>query len=212
MRAISISKADYGRNFKLITDMHRLRCRVFKDRLDWNVLVTGDMEIDTFDALGPDCLLIVSDRGDVLGCVRLLPTTGPTMLSDTFPALLAGEAMPRSPRLAESSRFCVDTRLAVDTDQSGLRRATFLLFAAMIEWGLENSPEGIVTVTDLRMERVLRRAGWPLTRIGAPVEIGRTTAVAGFLEVSRTALERVASAGGLALPVLEAEPAASIAA
>ena len=60
----------------------------------------------------------------------------------------------------------------------------------------------IVTVTDARMERILRRAGWPLRRIGKPRPLGSTVAVAGYLEVSSRALARVHTAGGLHGPVL----------
>ncbi|WP_245261463.1 acyl-homoserine-lactone synthase [Mesorhizobium sp. L103C131B0] len=38
----------------------------------------------------------------------------------------------------------------------------------MIEFGLSRCLSQIVTVTDLRMERILRRAGWPLVRVGDP--------------------------------------------
>lgn len=202
MRAISLSQSGYGAGARLMAEMFRLRRRVFKDRLDWTVSVSGEMEVDTFDALGPDYLMVLDDDGHVVGCVRMLPTLGPTMLSDTFPVLLAGGEMPRSPGLAESSRFCVDTQRSQDLGDGGLRRATFCLFAAMIEWGLDHSPEGIVTVTDARMERVLRRGSWPLTRLGAPCQIGETLALAGFLEVSREALARITEEGGLPPTVL----------
>lgn len=38
----------------------------------------------------------------------------------------------------------------------------------MIEFGLSRQLSRIVTVTDLRLERILRRAGRPLERIGEP--------------------------------------------
>jgi acyl homoserine lactone synthase len=59
-----------------------------------------------------------------------------------------------------------------------------------------------VTVTDARMERILRRAGWPLRRISEPCPLGSTLAVAGYLEVSNESLARIRSAGGLQGPVL----------
>ena len=74
--------------------MHRLRYRVFKERLDWDVQVSGDMEIDEFDALHPAYLLQRATDGRIQGCVRLLPSTGPTMLRDTFPVLLDGAPPP----------------------------------------------------------------------------------------------------------------------
>lgn len=65
------------------------------------------------------------------------------------------------------------------------------LFAGMIEFGLSRRLSQIVTVTDLRMERVLRRAGWPLAGIGEPHTIGATGAVAGYLDASTDRLEDV---------------------
>ena len=43
----------FGSSIGEIAEMHRLRYRVFKERLDGNVQVSGDMEIDAFDALQP---------------------------------------------------------------------------------------------------------------------------------------------------------------
>ncbi|WP_271529177.1 acyl-homoserine-lactone synthase [Bradyrhizobium sp. CCBAU 25338] len=139
------------------------------------------MEIDIYDALGPTYLLAISDDKEVMGCVRLLPTTGPNMLADTFANLLGGRAAPRDDGILESSRFCVDTERAAAPGQHGLNRATFVLFAAMIETMRERGARAIVTVTDARMERILRRAGWPLERLCAPQPLGQTIALAGFL-------------------------------
>jgi acyl homoserine lactone synthase len=46
--------SDYYGNFvEEIAEMHRLRYRVFKERLDWDVQISGDMEVDEFDAYHP---------------------------------------------------------------------------------------------------------------------------------------------------------------
>lgn len=55
------------------------------------------MEVDVFDAWRPVYLLQKNEDNRVQGCVRLLPTTGPNMLRDTFPALLEGQAAPAAP-------------------------------------------------------------------------------------------------------------------
>jgi len=52
-----ITADQYGNFIGEIAEMHRLRCRVFRERLDWEVQVSGDMEIDEFDALYPTYLL-----------------------------------------------------------------------------------------------------------------------------------------------------------
>jgi acyl homoserine lactone synthase len=196
MQVVELSRAGYGANISLLMGMHRLRRKVFKDRLDWSVSTTGDLEMDRYDALDAT-YLVVADRGAVLGCVRLLPTTGPNMLADTFPELLDGAPAPRSGFVAESSRFCVDTELTDAMTGGGLRRATFLLFAAMLEWGEARGLSSIATVTDLRMERILRRAGWTLQRLGLPRRIGSTVAVAGLLPIEERALAAIRQNGDL---------------
>lgn len=212
MRAISITRREYGANLALVSGMHRLRRKVFKDRLDWDVSVTGDLEIDNFDALGPAYLIIVTGGQDVVGCVRLLPTTGPNMLANTFPALLDGKPAPCSAAIIESSRFCVDTESSAHLAENGLRRATFMLFTAMIEWAQFVGAEKIATVTDTRMERVLRRAGWPLQRLGSPQKIGGTMALAGLLDTSSAARDTVMRAGDMEGPVLAVGAPLSVAA
>ncbi|MBB4360657.1 acyl homoserine lactone synthase [Bradyrhizobium sp. CIR48] len=202
MHAIALHTSQFGRHLDLLMSMYRLRRRVFKDRLDWSVSVSGDLEIDVYDALGPNYLLVVSDENEVLGCVRLLPTTGPTMLADTFANLLGNRAAPRDERILESSRFCVDTERSVDAGRTGFNRATFVLFAAMLEAMREGGAQSIVTVTDARMERILRRAGWPLERLCEPQPLGQTLALAGFLHDSDQALEAMYRQAGVDGPVL----------
>ncbi|RWE50304.1 MAG: conjugal transfer protein TraI, partial [Mesorhizobium sp.] len=41
----------YGDFADELHEMHRLRYRVFKERLDWDVRTNGGYEIDSFDAL-----------------------------------------------------------------------------------------------------------------------------------------------------------------
>jgi acyl homoserine lactone synthase len=185
-----------------LSEMYRVRCRVFKARLDWDVQISGDMEIDEFDALHPAYLIQRADDGHVQGCVRLLPSTGPTMLGKTFPILLDGAPAPTSPVIWESSRFALDLQPGMPRTAHGLATATYELFAGMIEFGLSRQLTEIVTVTDARMERILRRAGWPLRRIGKPHALGSALAVAGYLDTSMESLARVRSAGGLQGPVL----------
>ncbi|WPO44440.1 acyl-homoserine-lactone synthase [Tardiphaga sp. 42S5] len=206
-----ITSSYYGQFIDDLAEMHRLRYRVFKERLDWDVQFSGDMEIDEFDALCPAYLIQRVHDNRVQGCVRLLPSTGPTMLRDIFPVLLDGACAPASPTIWESSRFALDVAADAPKGAHGLAVATYELFAGMIEFGLSRQLTEIVTVTDARMERILRRAGWPLQRIGSPRPLGSTVAVAGYLEISSLALARVQTAGGLHGPVLWA-PVAILAA
>lgn len=197
-----ITPSTYGAFSNALTEMHRLRYRAFKLRLDWDVEVSEDQERDRFDDLHPIYLLQRDLDGRVSGCARLLPTLGPTMLQGVFPALLHSEPMRSSPAIWESSRFAVDAAENAPKAAAGIATGTYELFAGLVEFGLAKELREIVTVTDARLERILRRASWPLRRTGPPVQIGNTLAVAGFLEVSRAALLRLRDAGGLHGPVL----------
>lgn len=192
-----ITETSYNAFSSTLASMYKLRYRVFKQRLEWSVRTCGDIEMDDFDALHPAYLIQTSLQGHVEGSVRLLPTMGPTMVRDTFPMVLGGFPAPADPLVWESSRFAVDASPHAPKGEHGLAKSTYELFAGMIEFGLSRRLKNIVTVTDVRMERILKRAGWPLCRIAAPCNIGNTLAVAGHLEISTEALQKVCAAGGL---------------
>ncbi|MBF0248760.1 MAG: GNAT family N-acetyltransferase [Alphaproteobacteria bacterium] len=183
-----------------LEEMHRLRYRVFRERLEWEVNCHDGMESDEYDAFDPTYLLARDNAGGVAGCIRLLPTTGPNMLRDTFPQLLGGHDAPNSPDIWESSRFALDVNHG--NDGRAITRATSELFAGMIEFGLAMGLSAIVTVTDVRVERILKRSGWPLERIGEPLAVGNTTAIAGYLPTNWESLGQVRRKGDLAGPVL----------
>jgi len=68
----------------VLDDMYKLRARVFKDRMGWDVNVRNGREFDLFDDLDPAYLVALDDEYQVVGCNRMLQTTGPHMLADVF--------------------------------------------------------------------------------------------------------------------------------
>ena len=48
-----LSKENVGSHVSSLYQMHRLRKQVFSDRLGWSVAVSGDLEVDEYDALAP---------------------------------------------------------------------------------------------------------------------------------------------------------------
>jgi N-acyl-L-homoserine lactone synthetase len=192
-----VTKDNADRHVGHLRQMHRIRKTIFKDRLGWDVTVSGALEVDEYDALGPSYLLSIDRHAAVNGCVRLLPTTGPNMLRDIFPHFVTKAAVPRSERVWEASRFAVSgNTTAVET---GLSQTTYDLLIGVLKFGLSNGITMIVCVVDVRMERILRRAGWKLERLGAAHRIGDTIALAGQLEVSAQILRQLEARAGLAL-------------
>lgn len=204
MSIMIVTPDRYNECANQLVAMHQLRKRVFWDRMGWEVKIVGDLETDDFDLLMPTYVLAVDDDSkNVVGCLRLLPTTGPNMLRDTFPILLDGLAPVSDSRIPESSRFAVDTSSPGIT-KGTITRATQELFLALIEYGLACGYSHIVTVCDVLMERIIVRAGWHWTRLGAPAQIGKERAVAGFGTVSREALEALRQRAGITTSVIDA--------
>ncbi|SFB57356.1 acyl homoserine lactone synthase [Rhizobium sp. NFR07] len=195
MRILTVPPNQYAHHSDELAQMHRLRAMVFRGRLEWDVTVTESGEFDEYDRFDPTYILAITDDARVVGCARLLPTQGPTMLEGTFSQLLVRGELYASPTMVESSRFCVDTSLAEPRGGGRLHLATLTMFAGIIEWSMANGYNEIVTATDLRFERILNRAGWPMKRLGEPTEIGNTVAIAGSLPADPESLGRVRPMG-----------------
>lgn len=191
MRALAIAPKSYKDFPDLLDSMHRLRARVFHDRLNWDVDVRNGRETDGFDDCRPTYILAVTGRNTVVGCARLLPATGPTLLSVLFPEIAERGLFRPHPAMIESSRFCVDTSVEAERAGQALHDATWTMFAAIIEWSMTNGYSQLITATDVRIERILRRAGWPMARIGEPKRLGNTNAVVGLLPTDMASFERV---------------------
>ena len=189
-----VTRDNAERHVSNLYQMHRLRKAVFKDRLGWDVSVSGELEFDEFDALEPSYLLSMDRYGTVNGCVRLLPTTGPNMLRDIFPSFVTEGAVPRSERVWEASRFAVGKNAT--TAEAGVSQTTYDLLIGVLKFGLSNGISVIACVVDVRMERILRRAGWQLERLGPAHRIGNTIAMAGQLDVSAQILRALEARAG----------------
>ncbi len=181
MKVMAISKPRGCVEAQLLQAHHKLRAEVFSGRLGWDVNVKDGIEADRFDLLQPSYILAVKDDGKVAGCARLLPARGPTMVLDVFSSPLTGGKLDTHSAMIESSRFCVDTTIEQSRGTGSVHETTLAMFAAIVEWSVANGYHEIVTVTDLRFERILARVGWPLRRLGPPKQIGVTNAVAGTL-------------------------------
>lgn len=165
-------------------EMHKLRAKVFKDRLGWEVPVLAGMEIDGYDALEPFYMMIREPgKGTLRGCWRLLPTEGPYMLKDSFSQLLHGADAPVNAHTWELSRFAIETE---GDARFGLSQITIESFAEMVLYGRQHGIDRYVTVTTTSLERLVRRAGVAIERLGPPVQIGIEQAVALSIDVDAT--------------------------
>ncbi|HVE05909.1 MAG TPA: acyl-homoserine-lactone synthase [Paraburkholderia sp.] len=166
-----------------IHEMYRLRARVFHGRMGWDIPIIAGMEVDGYDALGPHYMLIQDMAMKVRGCWRLMPTEGPNMLRDTFPQLLHGKAAPVGRHIWELSRFAIETD--PENEQTfGFADVTMLAIQELVTFADRMGITRYVTVTTTPIERLLRRTGIEISRLGAPLQIGVERAVALDIAVS----------------------------
>jgi acyl homoserine lactone synthase len=178
--------------------MFKLRHIIFKERLGWDVLSDEGREKDYFDDLDPIYMVSQSHREAVDGCWRLLPTTGPYMLKDTFPELLRGAAAPEHRDTWELSRFAVAPTSAEDQRQVNFRPVTFDMMREVVSYGMTCGIKQYVSVTSVALERMLRRVGIPMRRFGdgKAVRIGRVLSVAVWIDVNEACLQAVSPQTG----------------
>lgn len=162
-----------------LTGMYRLRAKVFKERMGWDVPILDGMEVDGYDALDPYYMMISEPDNKpgnrVRGCWRLLPTEGPYMLKDTFPELLHGHAAPAYAHVWELSRFAIETSCC---RSFGFANLALESMREIVTFGDRMGIERYVTVTTTAIERLLRRAGVDIERFGPPILIGAEQSVA----------------------------------
>jgi acyl homoserine lactone synthase len=158
-----------------LKEMHQLRAKVFKNRMGWDVPIMSDMEIDEYDALNPYYMMIREPGKGLRGCWRALPTEGPYMLKDKFSQLLYGQPVPEAKNIWELSRFAIEAEGPQGFGFSGL---SLEALKEIIAFGDKMGIEYYVTVTTPSIERMMRRAGFAVTRYGPPIRIGVENTVA----------------------------------
>lgn len=157
------------------------RKSVFIDRLNWQVSEADGMEFDQYDT--PACRWVVlHEFGEVLGGVRLLPTTARSgiysyMLRDAQNGLLEGlprdvlffEA-PIKPYVWEASRFFI-AETVPSTRRTDIQQK---LFDSMARTAAKNGASKILGIVPAVWSRWARRLGACATPIGAKFSIDGT--------------------------------------
>ncbi|WP_322039505.1 acyl-homoserine-lactone synthase [Burkholderia diffusa] len=167
-----------------IQEMFRLRARVFRERLNWDVNVFDGMEVDSYDALDPRYLTVRASDGQLCGCWRILDTQGPYMLKNSFTHLLEGQPAPNAPDIWELSRFA----LASDTvtRQFGFSNPTVTSIASVLSYAHRSGITRYVTVTTPAIERMLRHLGVASRRFGPRNKVDTATPIALWIDVAES--------------------------
>lgn len=180
-----VAHANEKKTYSDIFDqMYSLRARQFSQRRGWRVDVKRGLEIDRFDELNPLYICVVDADDKLLASLRLLPTTGPHMLADVFPEVMGEAGIVKHPLIWESSRFCVDTEASRKFGTNGINMITRQILAGLFTTASNAGMQNIISVYDIFVERILKRAGCSFDRLGPIVKYDDLKTVGGLFEVS----------------------------
>lgn len=163
--------------------MYRLRYKIFHERLQWEVQIRGDQEIDQFDDTDSVYVLTTDTAEQVCGGWRIRPTTRRYMLSDVFPSLLNGHPAPRHRRVWEISRFAIDTSDRSRTAGFSLGDTARALLVETCKFAIENHITQFVIVTTVAVERLINATGIVMNRFSPPRRIGKAMTVACWVDI-----------------------------
>lgn len=181
---------EYNKHADLLDQSFRLRKEVFADQLGWDVSVSGSRERDRYDDLHPAYLLWCDDTGTRLyGSIRLMPTTGPTLLYDVFRETFPDTCDLIAPGIWEGTRMCINEK-AIARDCPGLRpnSAFALLLLALCEVALDSGVHTMISNYEPHMRRIYQKAGAELDELGRADGYGRRPVCCGAFEVSARVL------------------------
>ena len=154
-----LTNGDKEHSAELFDQMFRSRALVFHERLQWKVTVKDGLETDRYDDEDPVYLLSLDEVGRLQGSLRLLPTTGPTMLQNEFVDFFSDPVDVTAPTIWECTKFCI-----LPQSSTGSRKATALVSAELLiglcEICLSSGIEFVVGVYDASMPRIYGRIGW----------------------------------------------------
>jgi acyl-homoserine lactone synthase len=139
----------------------------------WNELERPDgRETDQFDTAHAVHLLAIDGR-QVIGGIRLNPTTGPTLLSEVFPHLSSAPLM-------RAADVYDKTRLWVAKERRGGPRPTVesFLMAGCVEFGLALGLRKILSICEPWRVARNEKLGWTLRPLGPPQIINGIASVA----------------------------------
>ncbi|MFV0514156.1 MAG: acyl-homoserine-lactone synthase [Jhaorihella sp.] len=180
---------DYG---NLLVNYLRARRAVFIDRLGWQLPQTDGMEFDQYDT--PLCRwIIVHEYGEIMGGVRLLPTTARVghysyMLRDAQKGLL--EKIPNDVLFFKApvdDRVCEASRLFIAETVPAHRRAAVqtVLMNEMSTTGRAMGASHVIGIVPAVWSRWLRRLGLGAVPVGPKFSIDGTSSQAALFNVAQ---------------------------
>ena len=164
----------------------RLRHSVFVEEKKWTELDRGDgREFDQFDTRTAVHMLYVDATNTVIVYQRMLPSTGPHLLSEVLPFLCDGDR-PQGPSIWEWTRYAVSKE---HRDRGRMLSPVGLaLLLGIVEWGLAREIDAIIIQMNPLWLLRLVQMKFKVTPLGFPKELSGETTIAVTAHFNRDTL------------------------
>lgn len=169
-------------------ELFRFRHLVFVEHAGWELPCRDQLEMDEFDTEHAVHLVRRNEAGEVVGQLRLLPTTRPYMIQQLWPDLMGPTPLPQSPRVWEVTRLGADPRLGL------LERGRVVaeLVTACIEYGMRHGiVEMLAVMGEDHARKSVRGMGWSYERLGPMRTLGTESVMAARLPLNERELASV---------------------
>lgn len=137
--------------------MIQARATVFGDRPEWHAAIKNSREEDEYDrTCNPLYFVSLNKDGEHSASLRIMPTTGPTMLRREFHKFFDDCPDIISPDIWECTRMCVTG----DSTSPEGRAVTIQVSKALCRIAFENGISQLSGLYYKNMNRIYRRIGW----------------------------------------------------
>jgi acyl homoserine lactone synthase len=181
---IKILQAGQAGSTRYLVDMHRVRTKIFRDRMGWDVDVNEmELEVDDYDLPETVYVLHLDQDNRVTGTWRFLTTDQPSMIRNIWPHYTQSLPVPTSPFMCETSRFGVHSETENRSErQKQVNLATAEMLVALIDTCILCGITDMYTLYNVKIKRLLERIGFKPAQVSEVIDLeGEPTVTARFL-------------------------------
>ena len=148
---------------------YRLRHRIFAQELRWVPQSENALEKDDYDDYATPFGVFDCD-GKMLAYIRLVSSGYQLMIEKEFKSLISPEHIIQGENAVELSRLCLEpeVRQGMISGNFGAHRISMFLYKGVYHWCIKNSVQIVYAVSEHKVWRLFRAAGFPSKLIGEP--------------------------------------------
>lgn len=200
---IKILQTGQAGTTRRLVDMHRLRTKIFRDRMGWDVDVNDmELEVDDYDLPETIYILHLDALERVTGTWRFLFADQPSMIRNIWPHYCESLPVPFSDAMIETSRFGVHSETQNSADrQSQVNFATAEMIVALIETCILCGVTDMYTLYNVKIKRLLERIGFKPCDVSDIIDLEGEPTVTARFRMDHDLLHAVKSISGVSLTI-----------